>query len=134
MWSLAYAGFLRSWALRRGREVGSERGDDWVLPGLRGSPAREEKEGGVLRGLTRTGRGQSQLAHTPHPGPRRPLSRVQSLSFPSPAAARWTPRVTCPSPGRQAPRRLGLGLVGGESPQCSGCGWEGGGPRPAGGW
>lgn len=41
------------------------------------------------------------------------VQRGEALSFPCPAAARWVPRLTCPSPGRLSPSQTGARAGGG---------------------
>lgn len=97
MWSPAYAGFLRSGALRGvGVCVGGRESDSGRQLG-----ALEIPQVRVLSGNRARGREDgsppprpSSSRHTPSPGPRSPPARAwrgRSLSFPSLVAAGWVP-------------------------------------------
>lgn len=129
MWSPAYAGFLRSWALRGGREGGGTGDDDWCSRDSAGPRRQRPRQEG--RGGNRAGQGEAEASsHAPPPQARAvraaPLQRGGSLSFPCPAVARLVPGSPVPALGIWASRRLGLGGWG--SPESSGSGWEGGSP------
>lgn len=66
VWSPAYAGFLRSWALRGGREGGGTGDDDWCSRDSAGPRRQRPRQEG--RGGNRAGQGEAEASsHAPPP-------------------------------------------------------------------
>lgn len=95
MWSPAYAGFLRSWALRRAGDGNQTAGDSWVL--------WRSHRSGCWQATVQRGKGTIPVPEVDQLAPH-PLSRP-SQSFRA-RSARPIPQF--PQPGSY---RLGLGLT-----------------------
>lgn len=107
MWSPAYAGFLRSWALRGGWAGGPPGGDHWCSWDSVGPRHGKSRKEGCRE--DRPGHGEARASSYTPPLQARAVyaARVQrgeSLSFPCPTAARLMPGSPVPALGGWAPR------------------------------
>lgn len=93
MWSPAYTGFLSSGAQRGVGGGNQTEGDSWMLWRSHRSRCSQANAQGD-EGTDPNPEARAARATPPSPGPRSPPARVrrrQTLSFPSPEAARWVP-------------------------------------------
>lgn len=94
VWSLAYAGFLRSWALRRGTGGAIGQG---AMTGCSGDPAgprrRKKRAAGGEGADPPQGEAKAGSRHTPSPGQSRPRAARRSPQFPLPGSGPLGPQA-----------------------------------------